>query len=148
MNRRTGFVSALVFLAAVPAFLVPLMHRTQTQIGVPEAGQSVALSGLVYKAHAFEAKVSSTTLELESAADADPVVGTWTFLGSNSDGQMHKVEIFTRLQNASGKQLKMFSGRCLLSGGSHDQPCKVDMKVGAEDWKATTAVRIVTDWQS
>ncbi len=148
MFRRTSFVSAAVFLASVPAFLIPLMQRNQTLIDVPEPGRSVALSGLVYKSKAFEAKITTTTLDLTSAADADPVTGEWTFLGSNSDGQMHKVEIFTRLQDASGKQIEMFSGRCLLSAGSHDQACKVDMKLSAEDWKATTAVRIVTDWQS
>jgi len=148
MHRRTGLISLVVFLAAVPVFLVPLMSRSQAIIDRPEPGTAVALSSLAYKANAFEARVTSTTLELTSAADADPVTGQWTFLGSNSDGQMHKVEIFVRPQDESGKQIAMFSGKCLLSGGAHDQPCKVDMKLSAAEWKDTKAVRIVTDWQS
>jgi len=149
MNRRIGVVSLFVFLAAAtPLFLAPLMHRTQTMIDLPESGKEVALSGLSYKSNMFEAKVTSAKLDVKSGANADPVVVEWTFLGTNTDGQMHKVEIFTRLQDETGKQLAMSSGRCMLSGGAHDQSCKFEMKVSAADWKATKAVRIVTDWQS
>lgn len=148
MNRRTGFMFLAAFALAAPAYLLPLMMRAQTVISLPEPGKSVALSALSYKARAFEAKVTSTTLEITSAADADPVVGEWTFLGSNSDGQMHKVEINARMLDETGKQLDMFTGKCLLSGGSHDQPCKLETKMSAAAWKATKSVRIVTDWQS
>ena len=132
--------------ATLAAF--PLMHRTQTAIDVPEPGMEVPLSGLTYKGTLFEAKVTSARLERKSEADADPMVAEWTFLGSNSDGQIHRVEIFVRLLDDSGKQLGMFAKKFILSGGSHDQPCVVPMKVDAETWKATRSVRIVTDWVS
>jgi hypothetical protein len=135
-------------MAASVALAVPLMHRTQTIINVPEPGTDVALSGLRYKANAFEAKVTSTRLELKSDAGADPIVAEWTFLCSNNDGQMHRVEIFVRLQDESGKQLAMFSQKCMVTAAAHDQAHKVQMKVEAADWKATKAVRIVTDWLS
>ncbi len=76
------------------------------------------------------------------------MLAEWTFLGSNSDGQLHKVDIYTRLLDEAGKQVGMFSSKCLLGGGASDQPCKVENKVNAADWKATKSVRIVTDWQS
>ena len=68
--------------------------------------------------------------------------------GIESDGQMHRVEIYVRLLDESGKQLAMFSKTCILTGGSHDKPCLVPIKVKAEAWKATRSVRIVTDWLS
>lgn len=150
MNRRNRSVLLLVVLAVVPIAVLafPLMHRTQTAIDVPEPGTDVPLSGLTYKGTQFEAKVTTARLERKGEADADPVVAEWTFLGSNSDGQMHRVEIFVRLLDESGKQLEMFAKKCVLAGGSHDHPCVVPMKVKAESWKATRSVRIVTDWVS
>lgn len=150
MNRRDRSVLLLVVLAVVPIAVLafPLMHRTQTAIDVPEPGTDVPLSGLTYKGTQFEAKVTTARLERKGEADADPLVAEWTFLGSNSDGQMHRVEIFVRLLDESGKQLEMFAKKCVLAGGSHDQPCVVPMKVKAESWKATRSVRIVTDWVS
>ncbi len=149
MARWNRSVLLMAVLAAVPiALLAALMHRTQTVIDVPEPGTDVPLSGLTYKGAQFEAKVTTARLERKGEADADPVVAEWTFLGSNSDGQMHRVEIFVRLLDESGKQLEMFSRKSILSGGSRDHPCVVPMKVKAETWKATRSVRIVTDWVS
>ncbi len=130
------------------AFPVPLMLRKQTVISLPEPGKEEPLYGLNYKANAFEAKVTSVKLTLTSAEDADPVVGEWTFLASNSDGQMHKVEILTRLLDESGTQLAVASKVCMLGGGYHDYACPVELKVKAAEWKATKSLRIVTDWQS
>jgi hypothetical protein len=148
--RHPGRSSLLVvLLAAVPLVLpAPLMHRTQTMIDPPEPGRDVPLSGLFYKGVQFEAKVTSARLERKGEPDADPVEAEWTFLGSNSDGQMHRIEIFVRLLDESGKQLEMFSGKCVLTGGSHDHPCAASMKVKAGTWKATRSVRIVIDWLS
>ena len=137
----------ILVLAAVPvALLAALMHRTQTAIDVPEPGADVALSGLTYKGKAFEAKVTSVRLELKVGSDA--LTGEWTFLGSNSDGQWHKVEPFVRLLDASGELLAVFSKHCTLAAGAQDQPCVVPMNVKPEIWKATKSVRIVTDWTS
>jgi hypothetical protein len=144
--RKGSFL--LGALVPVVALALPLMHRTQTAIDVPEPGTDVPLSGLSYKGRLFEAKVTTARLERMGEADADPMVAEWTFLGSNSDGQMHRVEIYVRLLDESGKQLGMFSKKFILSGGSHDHPCVVPMKVKAETWKATRSVRIVTDWVS
>jgi hypothetical protein len=149
MSARTRLTPLFLFvMAASVAVAVPLMLRKQTIINVPEPGTDVALSGLSYKANAFEAKVTSTRLELKSDAGADPILAEWTFLCSNSDGQMHRVEIFVRLQDESGKQLAMFSRKCMVTAAAHDQAHKVEMEVEATDWKATKAVRIVTDWLS
>jgi len=148
MKRRNLFVY-LTLLGVVPmVFAAPLMMRKQTVISVPEPEKVEPLYGLSYKANAFEAKITSVKLTLTSAADADPVVGAWTFLGSNSDGQMHKVEIYTRLLDEGGTQIAATSKLCMLGGGYHDFPCKVDLKVKASEWKVIKSVRIVTDWQS
>src|SRR5262245_44769007 len=119
MATRPRFVvpSLLLALAASIALAIPLMHRAQTVISVPTPGEDVALYGLSYKSHAFEAKVTSVKLALTSAEGADPVEGDWTFLASNSDGQLHKVEIFTRFLDESGSQLAMASKVCMVGGG-------------------------------
>ncbi len=151
MKTRPRWV-ALWLLAVVAsvasAVAAPLMHRTQTVISIPEPGTDVALYSLSYKGKAFEARVTSVRLDLKSEAAADPLVGEWTFLGSNSDGQLHRVEIFVRLLDDSGTQLAVFSNTFNLNAGAHDQACKVDMKTKAADWKATKSIRIVTDWRS
>ena len=141
-NRSVAFFAAL--LAAPVVLLAGLMLKTQTAIDPPEPGKDIPLSALSYKARAFEARLSSVRLDWKS--QADPLVGEWTFLGSNTDGQMHRLEAQLRLQDESGKQLDVFSQHCALSPGSHDQPCKVAMKVKAGNWKATRTVRIVADW--
>ena len=149
MNRpNRGVLLALLAVVPLAVLAFPLMHRTQTAIDVPEPGTDVPLSGLTYKGRLFEAKVTTARLERQGEAEADPIVAEWTFLGSNSDGQMHRVEIYVRLLDESGNQLAMFSKTCILTGGSHDKPCLVPMKVKAEAWKATRSVRIVTDWLS
>lgn len=150
MARPNRDLLLLLLSGIIPIALLafPLMHKTQTAIDVPEPGTDVPLSGLTYKGTLFEAKVTTARLERKTDAEADPVVAEWTFLGSNSDGQMHRVEIFVRLLDQSGEQLEMFSKKFILRGGSRDQPCVVPMKVKAETWKATRSVRIVTDWVS
>jgi hypothetical protein len=149
MNRRNLFVLVLSALTCVPAVVsAPLMYRAQTVIDVPSPSQDVALSRLSYKANAFEAKLVSVRLEPKGADDADPYAATWTFLGSNNDGQMHKIEIWVRLLDSSGKQIAMFSGKSVLAPGSRDQACVVEMKIKPETWKAVKSVRIVADFLS
>jgi hypothetical protein len=143
MKRRVLMVALLVALPA-SVLLAGLMLKTQTSIDVPQAGQDIPLSALSYKPRSFEAKLSSVRLDWKS--EADPLVGDWTFLGSNTDGQMHRLEVWLRLLDESGKQIDLFSQHCALSPGAHDQPCKVEMKVKAEAWKATHTIRIVVDW--
>ena len=109
MITRPRFVLPVLLLWASTSVASPLMHRTQTVISVPPPGEVVALHALHYAPKQFEAKVSSVKLTLTSADGADPVVGEWTFLASNSDGQLHKVEIFTRLLDESGTQIAMAS---------------------------------------
>jgi hypothetical protein len=137
----------MIFLAAWMS-ASPLMERDQTIISVPAPGEEVTLYTLSYKARAFEAKISSVKLSITSADGVDPVVGEWTFLSSNSDGQLHKVELFTRILDESGAQLAMESKKCLIGGGSKDFACTVPLDVKASVWKAAKSVRIVADWQS
>ncbi len=148
MARRTLTGFPLLLLAAAPAALVAaaLMKATQTVIDVPAAGEAVPLSSLSYKAPQFEAKVTSVRLEPRSAADADPFLADWNFLGSNSDGQMHRLELQLRLQDQAGKQLAMPSHYYALMGGAHDQAFKLETKLEAAVWKATRKVRIVVNW--
>ena len=147
MNRRRhSTLLGLALLVLPVALMAALMHRTQTAIDVPEPGKDVVLPGLSYKGKAFEAKVTSVRLELEEGSD--PVAGQWNFVGSNSDGQWHKIVLYVRPLEESGKQLDVFSNHCTLMAGARDQPCKVPMKVKAEDWKAAKSVKIVVDWMS
>lgn len=148
MITRPRFAIPVLLLAASVCAASPLMHRAQTVISVPTPGEEVALYGLSYKSKAFEAKISSVKLAVKSAEGADPVEGEWTFLASNSDGQMHKVDIQTRLLDESGTQLALASKVCMLGGGYHDFACTVPLKVKSADWKATKSIRIVSDWQS
>jgi hypothetical protein len=148
MNRKHLPAFFLLALTAAPAALIAsaLMVATQTVIEVPAAGQDVPLSRLSYKARAFEAKVTSVRLEPRGAADADPFVADWSFLGSNSDGQMHRLEMQLRLLDESGKQLAMPSHYFTLAAAAHDQSFKLETKLNAAVWKATRKVRIVVNW--
>jgi hypothetical protein len=147
MRRRT--LSLLVVLLVSASLLaMPLMYRGQTVIDIPQPGQDVELSRLSYKANAFEAKFVTVRLELKGAADTDPLQGKWTFMGSNNDGQMHKTEVWVRLLGESGNQVAMFSNKCVLPPGAHNQPCAVDMEIKAETWKSVKSVRIVADFLS
>ena len=124
MTTRPRFVLPVLLLVASVALASPLMHRTQTVISVPAPGEEVTLYSLSYKPKAFEAKISSVKLSVTSQDGGDPVEGDWNFLASNSDGQMHKVEIFTRLLDENGTQLGMTSKVCMIGGGYKDYSCK------------------------
>lgn len=147
MATRPRFALVMMFLAAWMS-ASPLMQRNQTVISVPAPGEEVTLFTLSYKARAFEAKVYSVKLALTSEDGADPVTGEWTFMTSNNDGQLHKVEIMTRLLDESGAQLAMESKKCMIGGGYKDFACTVPLKIKAADWKATKSVRVITDWLS
>jgi len=145
-SRKLTLVAVL--LASATVLAAPLMYKGQTVIDIPKPGEPVPLSGLSYKSHAFEAAITSVKLEPKSDNPPDVLRGRWTFLGSNNDGQMHKVEITTRLLDPSGKQIAMHSGKCILAAGSHDQPCVVEIDIKADDWKSAKSVRIVADFNS
>ena len=137
-----------LYLLTVRASLGRASHASSPDRHLrPEPGAASPLRALV-QGQAFEAKVSAVTLKLTSADGADPVVGEWTFLASNSDGQLHKVEIYTRLLDESGTQIAIDSKECMLGGGSHDFACTVPLNVKAAEWQAIKSLRIVTDWLS
>ena len=148
MITRPRFVLPVLLLWASTSVASPLMHRAQTVISIPPPGEVVALSALHYAPKQFEAKVSSVKLTLTSTEGADPVVGEWTFLASNSDGQLHKVEIFTRLLDESGTQIVMASKVCMVNGGAHDLVCPVPLNVKAAEWAKIKSLRVVTDWMN
>ncbi len=147
-NRFLILALALVAVSLAALAAPPLMRRTQTTIDVPTGAAPVELSSLSYKANAFEAKISSVHLDVKGDAAADPVAAEWTFVGSNSDGQMHRVEITVRLLDAGGKQVGFYTKKFILGPGSHDQVCAVPMDIKAADWKAAKSAHIVTDWMS
>src|SRR5262245_4264200 len=148
MAARPRSVLPVLLLVASQSFATPLMQRNQTIISVPPPGEEVTLHTLSYKARSFEAKVYSVKLKVTSADGADPIVGEWTFMSSNNDGQLHKVEIMTRLLDESGAQIGMESKKCMIGGGYHDFECTVPLSMKAADWKNVKSVRIITDWLS
>jgi hypothetical protein len=149
MVRRKPFALSLIAFVAAPfALLAALMMKTHTVIDMPRPGTEVELSGLSYKAHAFEARIDSLRLDVKSDEGAKRVEVEWVFAGSNTDGQMHRVEIEVRLRDASGKQIEMETHHCVLSPGAHGQNCVVKTKTSGEDWKAAHSVEIVANWLS
>jgi hypothetical protein len=149
MARPNPVGFSLITLLAAPAFLLAvLMYKTHTIVDMALPGEQKELSGLSYKAHAFEAKIESVRLSLKSAADADPIESEWTFLGSNTDGQIHRVEIELRWRDASGKQIEMFTRHFILAPGAHAQKCVMETKASGEKWKAARTVEIVANWLS
>jgi hypothetical protein len=118
----------------------------QTVIETPAAGQDVPLSGLAYKVRQFEANVRSVRLKPRGAVDADPFVADWSFLGSNSDAQMHRLKIQLRFLDESGKELAMDSQPFVLKGGTREQSLNLETKLNAATWKATRKIRIVVHW--
>jgi hypothetical protein len=149
MARRNPVVLFLLALFVIPAVLLAaLMMKTHTIIDMPQPGQDMELSGLSYKAHAFEAKIGSLRLDIKSDEDAKRVKAEWIFAGSNTDGQMHRVEMEIRLRDASAEQIDMFTHHCMLTPGAHDQKCAMETKTSAEKWKAAHSVEIVANWLS
>src|SRR5262245_37316983 len=146
IRRNLSFLVAVLVSASV--FAMPLMYRKQTVISIPKPGEDVALWGVSYKANAFEAKLVSVKLEPKGAPDANPLAATWTFIGSNNDGQMHKMEIWLRLLEESGSQVAMYSNKCVLPPGAREHPCVVEMEIKAETWKSVKSARIVADFLS
>jgi hypothetical protein len=70
------------------------------------------------------------------------------FVGSNTDGQAHRVEISVRLLDEAGSQLAVFSTRAILPAGASGRQISLTTKVKPEVWKATKKTRIFADWMS
>jgi len=146
MRRRSllGALCSCLLLGGFPLFASLMLH-TETTIPTPAPGETVELTGLVYKAR-FEAKVTSVRLVVKSGPDADPMVADWMFSGSNSDGQVHRVDLQVRLFDEHGKQLEVFEARHPLAPGARDEALAVSMKVKSSVWAATKKVRIWANW--
>jgi hypothetical protein len=145
-DRRIRVASAVLLGISAFAFAA-LMQHSETTIPIPVPGEKTALSKLEYRAR-FVASIDSVTLELASAEGADPVVVEWKFLGSNTDGQVHRVEVALRLFDEAGSTIGTYSKRAILPAGSKEQEISVSTKVKAETWKAAKKVRIFADWMS
>jgi hypothetical protein len=139
------FAGGLVLALGPLVLLGGLMLHTETTIAPPSPGETVALQRLVYRAR-FEARVSSVRLERRTEEGADPLVAQWIFAGSNTDGQVHRVEMQVRLLDEAGKQIGWFVAKHPLAAGAREQSFAVPMKVKAEVWKATKRVRIFAFW--
>jgi hypothetical protein len=147
MLDRRSRVAFPVLLGISAVAFAALMQHSETTIPIPAPGEKTALAKLEYRAR-FVASIDSVTLELASAEGADPVVVEWKFLGSNTDGQLHKVSIALRLFDEAGSQIAQYNGRGILSPGGRDQRISVSTKVKPETWKAAKKVRIFADWMS
>lgn len=146
MHKGPSVGLGLLLVGALTATVsASLMLRTQTTIPLPEPGQEIPLEKLAYKAR-FEAKVSSVRLELRSSEGSRPLEGEWIFTGSNTDGQVHRIEMELRLRDAAGKQIGFFSAKNALAAGARDQKFSVPMKVAPDVWKAAKSVLIVGNW--
>lgn len=145
LNRRSRIASS-VLLGISAVALAALMQHSETTIPIPNPGEKTALAKLEYRAR-FVASIDSVTLELASAEGSDTVV-EWNFLGSNTDGQLHRVSIALRFLDEAGSQIAVYNGRGILSPGARDQKISVSTKVKPEIWKAAKKVRIFADWMS
>jgi hypothetical protein len=145
MKWRTAVLLALA--SAAPVFAA-LMLRTETTIPKPLSDETVILGGLVYKAHQFEAKITSVRLAVKPEAGADPAIGDWVFTGSNSDGQTHALAMEIRLLDEKGNQIGFFETRQPLAAGARDKSFLVHMKVKSAAWEATARIRICVNWMS
>jgi hypothetical protein len=144
-NRiRVACALGISFLAA--AAFAALMQHSETTIPVPAAGEKTPLEKLEYRAR-FVASIDSVTLQVKDAA-ADPVVADWVFIGSNTDGQAHRVEVAVRLLDESGKQLAVFSTTRVLPPGTHGMELTLTTKVKADAWSSARKARIFADWRS
>jgi hypothetical protein len=135
-----SFVSAVAFAA--------LMQHSETTIPIPTAGEVTPLQGLSYKARRFEAKITALTVTVKSPEGADPMLMDWTFTGSNTDGQMHRVEMQIRLLDDAGKQIGWSTGKHPVRAGASGETFTVPMKVKADVWSAAKKARIFADWIS
>ena len=143
--RAAGAV--VLSLASGVAFAA-LMQHSETTIPIPSTGVSTPLQGLSYKARRFEAKVTALTVTARSAEGADPVMLDWAFTGSNTDGQMHRVEMQIRLLDEAGKQIGWSTGKYPVRAGASGETFSIPMKVKAEVWRAAKKARIFADWIS
>ncbi|MGE5275623.1 MAG: hypothetical protein ACM3SU_01400 [Acidobacteriota bacterium] len=143
--KNASFLSRFPALALAAPVIASLMLHTETTIPTPAPGETVELKGLVYKAR-FEAKITSVRLVVKTAADADPVVADWMFSGSNSDGQVHRVDLQVRLFDEHDKQLEVFEARHPLAPGARDEAVAVPMKVKSAVLAAAKKVRIWANW--
>ena len=125
-----------------------LMQHTETTIAIPAPGEATSLKGLSYKSRRFEASIGSVTLQSKSAEGADPVLVDWGFTASNTDGQVHRVEMQVRLLDESGKQIGWATGKYPVRAGASGEAFSVPMKVKADVWRNAKKARIFADWLS
>ena len=144
-SRAAGAV--LLSLAAGVAF-ASLMQHSETTIPVPAAGEATPLKGLSYKSSRFEASITSLTVKVTSAEGADPARVEWNFTASNTDGQIHRVEMQVRLMDESGKQIGWATGKYPVRAGARGETFLIPMKVKADVWRAAKKARIFADWLS
>ncbi|HEX9149077.1 MAG TPA: hypothetical protein VF958_07960 [Thermoanaerobaculia bacterium] len=145
--RRPIVLSLAMFVISCALAFAGLMLHSETTIPIPVPGEKTSLAKLEYRAR-FVASVDAVTLELASSDGGDPVIVEWTFVGSNTDGQVHRVAIALRLLDEAGSQIGVSTGHGILSAGAKDQKISVSMKVKPDVWKAAKKVRIFADWMS
>jgi hypothetical protein len=138
--------TAIIVSFVAAAAFAGLMHHSETTISLPAAGEKVALQRLVYKSRRFQASVTSVSLERKSEEGADPVLADWVFTASNTDGQIHRVEMQIRLLDESGKQVGWSVAKHPVRAAASGETFVVPMKVKADVWGATKKVRIFADW--
>ncbi len=146
-TRPKGPACALVLSLFAAVVFAALMQHSETTIPMPAAGEKTPLEKLEYRAR-FVASIDSVTVQLKSDAGADPVVADWTFTGSNTDGQAHRVEVAVRLLDEAGKQIGVYSVTRILPPGARDFPITVSTKAKADAWASARKARIVADWRS
>lgn len=141
-------VGAVVLSLASSIAFASLMQHSETTIPVPAAGEATPLKGLSYKSRRFEASITSLTVKVKSAEGADSVLADWVFTASNTDGQIHRVEMQIRLKDESGKQIGWATGKHAVRAGASGETFSIPMKVKADVWRAAKKARIFADWIS
>ena len=147
-ERRSRAIFAVALSLASAVAFAALMQHSETTIPIPEGGVATSLKSLSYKSRRFEASITSVTLQVKSEERADPALVEWTFTSSNTDGQVHRVEMQVRLLDESGKQIGWATGKYAVRAGASGEPFTISMKVKADVWRAAKKARIFADWLS
>ena len=142
-TRRKGPACALVLSLFAAAAFAALMQHSETTIPMPGAGEKTPLAKLEYRAR-FVASIDSVTVQVKSDAGADPVVADWTFTGSNTDGQAHRVEVVVRLPMRPASRSALLGDADPASLRSR-LPDHHATKAKADAWTSARKARIVAD---
>lgn len=141
-EMRVSCFVVTVLVCATAA--IAAMKIATTTVPLPDDEKPVLLSGLEYPGAGWTVALTSMWLEIDSAADADPVQAVWTMVGSSSRPMVQKVIVEVFLQDGAGKNLKTLKKFIVVKSNVERQEFPVKMKVKRADWERAERVLIKT----